>query len=375
MKSRIGIVGGGQLARMMTISAKQMGMTVTVLDPTPNAPAGQIADAQITASLHDATAMKKLGAVSDFITLDWELADPDLLEMLVKKGIPVNPSPQTLRVIKDKFVQKTFLKSAGIPVADFVEVTTRDDIQHAAKKFGYPLLLKAKEGGYDGKGNALIKKAVDISSALEKLNKTKLYIEKFVPFEKELAIIVARNTNGDIKTYPVVETIHKNNILHTTITPARIDPLLTKKIHILAKKIMRHLKGAGVFGIELFLTATHTILVNEIAPRVHNSGHATIEHTMTSQFEQHIRAVTGLPLGETTPLTPAAVMMNVLGKRTGPANITGLEKALAISGISVHFYGKSETKIERKMGHLTVIGKSIDECMKKAKKARKYLSI
>lgn len=375
MKSRIGIVGGGQLARMMTIAAKQLGMTVTVLDPTPLSPAGQVADTQIVASLNDAKAMQKLGDASDFITLEWELANPLLLDQLAKKNIPVNPSAQTLAIIKDKFKQKTFLRNANIPIADFAQIKTKEDIEHVAKTFGYPMLLKAKEGGYDGKGNAVIKKSSDIQKAFKKLQTSDVYIEKFVPFEKELAIMVARNTKGDIKTYPVVETIHANNILHMTITPARIDSLLTKKIHVLARRIMQHLKGAGVFGIELFLTIDKIILVNEIAPRVHNSGHATIEHAMTSQFEQHIRAVTGLPLGETTSLTPAAVMVNILGKRIGKAQIKGLDKALQIPGISVHFYGKSDTKIERKMGHITAIGENIDECIKKATKARRYLSI
>jgi phosphoribosylaminoimidazole carboxylase PurK protein len=389
MKNRIGIVGGGQLARMLTIAAKQLGFVVTVLDPTPNAPAGQVADAQIVGDLNNETAMMQLATHSDFLTLEWELANPYLLGKIAQKGIPVNPSAKTLEIIKDKYEQKLFLQKAGIPVADFVEVKTKHDIEHAGEKFGYPLLLKAKIGAYDGRGNFLIKTKQDIAKGLEKLGSTNLYVEKFVPFEKELAIMVARNTNGEIVTYPVVETIHKNNILHITLAPAPIEKTLAKKAEMLARKTMQQLKGAGVFGIEMFLTRSASfhsdksseragqakVLINEIAPRVHNSGHYTIEPCITSQFEQHIRAITGLPLGKTTMLTKAAVMVNILGEHERKATVEGLEKALQLPGVSVHIYGKKETRKERKMGHITAIGDSLEQCLRSAKKARSYLSI
>lgn len=403
MKNRIGIVGGGQLARMMIPPAQQLGFTVTVLDPTPNSPAGQIADRQIIAGLDDPKGMEELATHSDFLTLEWELANPELLEKIAKKNISVNPSAQTLQIIKDKYQQKVFLKKAGIPVAPFMEITRdpiaslQDDpstssglrdvpvdtslrIQKAAKKFGYPLLLKAKVGAYDGRGNFLIKNHTDIQKGLQKLEGKELYVEKFIPFEKELAIMVARSINGKIVTFPVVETIHKNNILQMTIAPAQIDATLITKAETLARKTMKHLKGAGVFGIEMFLTHSASsgqakILVNEIAPRVHNSGHVTIEACTTSQFTQHIRAITGLPLGKTNMLTPAAVMINILGQREGKAEIKGLEKAEKIPGVTVHIYGKTQTKPERKMGHITVVGTTVAACLARARKAKRLLSI
>lgn len=395
MKNRIGIVGGGQLARMLIFDAKKMGFTVTVLDPTPYSPAGQIADKHIVAELDDEKAMMELANHSDYITLEWEHANPDLLEKIAKNGIPVNPSAQALRIIKDKYQQKVFLRKAGIPVAPFENVilkgakatdrisgdpiaSLQGDIHKIAKKFGYPLLLKAKVGGYDGKGNYTVKNQRGITEGFKKLGVLEgkeVYVEKFIPFEKELAVMVARNTKGSIETFPVVETIHKNNILHLTIAPAQIKPSMVKKAETLAKKVMLHLKGAGVFGIEMFLTKKGDVLINEIAPRVHNSGHYTIEPCITSQFAQHLRAVTGLPLGKTDMIMPYAVMINILGKRNDKADIQGLANVLKIPNVYVHIYGKADTKIERKMGHITVMGSDLKQCLVKAKKARKLLEI
>jgi 5-(carboxyamino)imidazole ribonucleotide synthase len=375
MKNKIGIVGGGQLARMMIFPAKQLGFFVSVLDPTPNSPAGQIADQQIVADLNDEQAMMQLAKGSDFLTLDWELANPDILEKIEKKSISINPSPQALRIVKDKYQQKVFLKKNGIPVADFMEVTNISDIKNGGEKFRYPLLLKAKLGAYDGKGNYLIKTKNDIVKGLKKLKGRELYLEKFVPFQKELAIMVTRSIGGEIITYPLVETIHKNNILHMTLAPAPVEEKIMVKATSLARKTTQHLKGAGVFGIEMFLTKEGEVLINEIAPRVHNSGHYTIEACTTSQFAQHIRAISGLPLGKTTMTVKAAVMINILGERTGKAEIQGLENVLSLENTFVHMYGKADTKPERKMGHITVTGDSLSMCLQIAKKARKYLSI
>ncbi len=374
MKNRIGIVGGGQLARMLLLDAKKMGFFVTVLDPTPQSPGGQVADKQIVAELSDKKAMEELAKNSDYITFDWELADDILLEKFSKNGIPVNPNPTTLCIIKDKLLQKEFLRKNNIPVAEYATVIA-NQIKHVAKKFGYPFLLKARMNAYDGRGNALIKKASDIDTALEKLKSRSLYMEKFVPFTKEISVMVARDSKGDIITFPVGENIHKNNILHTTIVPARISKATEKKAIALAKKVMQHLKGAGVFGIEMFVTPQGKILINEIAPRVHNSGHYTIEGCVTSQFEQHIRAITGLPLGDTSLVAKAVVMVNILGERDGKAEVKGLEKALTLPGVTVHIYGKAETRKERKMGHITATGKTIQEAVRKATKAREYITI
>ena len=374
MKNRIGIVGGGQLARMLAYDAKKMGFVVTVLDPVPNAPGGQVADEQIVAELDSHKALRELSQKSDYMTIEWELADAELLDHFSAKGIPVNPSAGTLAIIKDKLVQHQFLKKNMLPVADFSEVRSREDVVRAGRKFGYPLLLKARHGAYDGRGNALVDSEENIDAAMGKLKGRKLYVEKFVPFEKELSVMVARGMDGEIATYPVVENIHKNNILQVTIAPARISKAARQRARRAAIMTMEHLKGAGVFGIEMFLTKGNEVLINEIAPRVHNSGHYTIEACVTSQFEQHIRAVTGLPLGSVEMLTPA-VMVNILGRRNGAAEVKGLEEALGIPGVTVHIYGKAETRPERKMGHITAIGRTTDEALKKAVLARKYISI
>jgi len=375
MKNRIGIVGGGQLGRMLSFAAKKLGFIVSVIDPTPNSPAGQVADKQIIADYNDEKAIRKLANISDWLTFEIELANAEFLEELSKKGVQVNPSAKTLTIIKDKLLQKEFLKKAGISVAEFFQVDNKEKIVSVAKNFKYPILLKARFDSYDGRGNVLIKSEKDIDEGLQKLAGRKLYIEKFVPFIKELAIIVARNSKGEIATYPVVETIHKNNICHMVFAPADVDKKIQEKAKNVAITSMQQLNGAGVFGIEMFLTKEGEILINEIAPRVHNSGHYTIESCATSQFEQHIRAITNMPLGSTEMIIPAAVMINILGNRRGKARVVGLEKTLAIPNISVHIYNKMETKKERKMGHITATGKTRIKAYKNAVLARKYIGI
>ncbi len=375
MKKRIGIVGGGQLGRMMGFSAKQLGFDVHVIDPTPQSPAGQVVDSQIVADFKDSTAIRKLARKSDYLTFEIELANAKILNQFAKSGVKVNPSAKTLSIIKDKFLQKTFLRKNRIPTAEFIKIDNEYEIETTAQKFGYPFLLKARFDAYDGRGNALIRNEKDIKNGVEKLKGRKLYVEKFVPFTKELSVVVARSINGDIAIYPLSETVHKNNICHTVAAPAPVSKKIKVKAEKLGKKVMRSLKGAGVFGIEMFLTNKGDVLINEIAPRVHNSGHYTIEACITSQFEQHIRAVTGLPLGKTDLTVPAAVMINILGERTGPAKLRGLDKVLRMPQVYVHVYGKMETKIDRKMGHITVLDKNIKEAYKKARLARKYISI
>ncbi len=375
MKNRIGIVGGGQLGRMMAFEAHKMGFRVTILDPTPESPAGQVADEQIVAQYSDKQALTKLAKKSDVITYEIELENSDIFDNLIENGAVIHPSITSFKLINDKYLQKEFFKKNGIPVADFLEVENKEDILKAVKKFGYPIFLKTRRFAYDGRGNALIRKASDIDKSLNSLQGSGLYVEKFVPFVKELAIMVARNTEGEIATYPVVETIHKNNICHIVKAPAPIKKNISKKTQVLAKKVMQQLQGAGVFGIEMFLTKRGQVLVNEIAPRVHNSGHYTIEACITNQFEQHIRAITGLPLGQTDMIVPAAVMINILGGRTGVAQVTGMDDALRLPQTYVHIYGKKDTKMERKMGHITAIDKTIQNAYKKAKRARMFITI
>src|SRR3989344_545108 len=371
----IGIVGGGQLGKMLTLAAKKLGFFVYVIDPTPQSPAGQVADKQIVADYKDADAIRKLSTCSDVITFEIELANDKVLKELVREGIIVHPSPITLSIIQDKLKQKQFLKANRIPTADFFEVSKEKDIEKAVQQFGYPLMLKARTDAYDGRGNALIASRKEIKKGLEELGKRSLYIEQWVPFTKELAVMVARSTKGEIAVYPVVETIHKDNICDTVLVPAGISQKAFKNVQSLGKKVMKHLQGAGVFGIEMFLKKDNNVLVNEIAPRVHNSGHYTIEASITSQFEQHILAICGLPLGNTALTQKAVVMKNILGTKHGFDYPKGVEKALAIKNVSIHIYGKHESRPPRKMGHITVMGETIDECLRKAEKARRSLVI
>ena len=373
--NRIGIVGGGQLGRMLGFAAKKMGFYVVVTDPTPNSPAGQVVDRQIVADYQDEKAIRELGRDSDFLTFEIELANADILKELSDKGLQINPSAKTLGIIKDKLEQKKFLQKAKIPTAKFIEVKSREDIIKAGAKFGYPMMLKARFDAYDGRGNAVIEKEEDIDQAMRKLEGRKLYVEAWVVFEKELAVMVARSTSGEIKSYPVVETVHRNNICHLVFAPAQVDDKIIKSAQRLAKNVMKSLGGAGVFGIEMFLTAKGQVLINELAPRVHNSGHYTIEGCKTSQFEQHIRAITGMPLGDTKLIHPAAVMINILGDRLGNALADGLHRAHKLPGTFVHIYGKHETKPERKMGHITVVADDINTAHKLALKARRFVKI
>lgn len=368
----LGIVGGGQLARMLTEAAHSLGFTVIVLDPTPNSPGGQVANEQIVGSFTDAKKIHELAEKVDFLTFEIESANSDALYDIARSK-PVHPSPKTLEVIKDKYAQKQFLLTHNIPTAEFLEVITTEDAKNAGKKFGYPYVLKAKRDSYDGRGNALVHTATDIEVAFEALKGRELYAEKFVPFTKELAVVSSRSVSGDTSFFPIVETVHVNHICDTVSMPAGVSETVAHEAQNVARSVVAHLEGAGVFAIELFLS--DRILVNEIAPRVHNSGHLTIEASETSQFEQHVRAVTGMDLGSTKMKVPAAVMLNILGKRNGPAEPKGFENILSESGAFVHLYGKHETRVGRKMGHVTVVADTLEDAHRKTEKIRAHVSI
>jgi phosphoribosylaminoimidazole carboxylase PurK protein len=374
MKKKLAIVGGGQLGRMLALAALPLGFDVAVLDPTENCPASVCAT-HVLGSFKDPEAIEAFVTPADYTTFEIESANAEAMTRLVTQGKCLNPLPTMLALIKDKFQQKFFYQQHGIPCAASTKVSNKADILKAAEQYGFPLLVKARFDAYDGRGNALVKSADDIDAALKKLATDKLYVEQFVPFEKELAVIVARDMQDNIKSYPVVETIHKNNICHTVLCPAPIDSKTQEKATEFAEKLVSHLQGAGVFAVELFLTKSGEVLVNETAPRVHNSGHHTIEACYTSQFEQHIRGVTNLPLGDTAMKVPAAVMVNILGERHGKSDVQGLDAALAIDGVNVHIYGKAETKLERKMGHITAIADTLDKALAKATQARELISV
>lgn len=374
-KKTIGIVGGGQLGRMLAQAAHKLEFKVIVLDPTPNSPAGQVADEQIVGSFKDKDKIIELSKVSDFITFEIEGVNAEALEEVAKTGIPVNPSPKILKIIRDKFEQKVFLRDHNIPVADFALIETEDDCLKQGEIFGYPYLLKARFDAYDGRGNYVIKNKSDIPAAFAKLSsKSSLYAEKFVPFVKELAVISARDSFDTIKSFDVVETIHENNICHIVRSPAQIPEEVKVKAKELGGKVLEALNGVGVFAVEMFLDTDGNVLVNEIAPRVHNSGHHTIEAYSASQFEAHIRAIAGLPLADIVSHSPA-VMINILGDRDGEAKFTGEEKAKSIDGVHIHLYGKMGTRKERKMGHITALGDTVEEAEAKALQAKKLISI
>lgn len=371
----IGIVGGGQLGRMLTLTAIPLGFRVVVVNPESNSPASQVGAEEIVANLYDTKALHQLAETSDYITIEIEHLDAAELKAIESMGKPVNPSPDIIRIIQDKYAQKEFLTEAGIPVAESVAIDSIEDAQHALEKFGGKMLIKTRLGAYDGRGNMVVKSVDDINAAFKQFEGTPLYAEKFIPFEKELAVMVARAMDGTVALYPIVETIHERNICVEVLAPAPVSDLVMDKAKNVATSVAQLLKGAGTFGIEMFLTKDGDVLVNEIAPRVHNSGHYTTEACRTSQFEQHIRAISGLPLGDTSLVVPAAVMINILGERNGPTKLEGLEEALSNPETSVHLYGKSPTKIDRKMGHVTSTGKTIEEARERANKARKAINL
>ncbi len=359
---------------MLTEAALELGFKVIVVDPGKNCPAAQAGAEQIIGDLYDKDALRRLAEKSDYMTVEIEHLDARLLDQIAKTGKPVNPAPGTVQMIQDKYRQKVFLQKGGIPTADFVEITDEESAVRALKEFGGKMLLKSRLGAYDGRGNAVISRSEDIGPAMKSLG-DKLYAEKFVPFQKELAVMVARDLKGNVATYPVTETKHERNICVETFTPADISVEVAEQADKFAQEVAEHLEGAGVFGIEMFLGGDSNILVNEIAPRVHNSGHYTIEACETSQFEQHVRAITGMQLGPTDLKVPAAAMINILGKRDGPTRIKGLEEAEAIPDTYVHLYGKSPTKVDRKMGHITSTADTLEEARSRAEQARKLIDI
>lgn len=378
LSKKIGIIGGGQLGKMMILEASKMGIYTAILDPSEECPASNIANEKITARFDDKAALRELAKRVDVLTYEFEHISKDALKDLEEEGFVIYPSVKTLEIIQNKFHQKTKLRQKGIPVGDFLKINSPTDIREAVEEFGYPLMLKSSLGGYDGKGNSLITCEEDIEKSFSELNGKNypLYVEKFVPFQKEISVLICRGINGEMKTYPVAENIHKNSILFETSVPADMSPKNEAEAMVIAEKVCEVFEGVGMFCVEMFLTDKGEILVNEVAPRPHNSGHYTIEGCITSQFENHIRAVLGLPLGETDLLKPT-VMRNILGEMNheGKPVVVGACEALSIQGVSLHIYGKKITKPERKMGHLTAVADSLQLAKNNAEKASAFIKI
>ena len=349
----LGVVGGGQLGRMLGEAAAPLGVDLVVLDPTPECPASPVARDQIVGDFDDPDAIRELAEVSDALTYEIELADPDVLaEVSEAYDVPVNPDPGTLRTIQDKLVQKEALADAGVPVPDFIGIGGEKDLKLVVDELD-GVMLKAREGGYDGRGNTPVQDPEDAADALELLGVDTM-AESFVPFERELSVIGVKGAD-EVATYPVTETIHEDEILRASVSPARTDDETLERAHEVATEVLEFLDGWGVYGIELFETEAGAILVNEIAPRPHNSGHWTIEGARTSQFENHIRAVLGWPLGP-TELSEPTVSANILGDVDEPEDATlyNVDSVLDASTAHMHWYGKKQVRPLRKMGHITV---------------------
>ncbi|KAI8326470.1 phosphoribosylaminoimidazole carboxylase [Martensiomyces pterosporus] len=364
-KRVVGILGGGQLGRMFIEAASRMNVEVRVLDPTKESPAKQISNStkHIDEPFTSSEAIKRLAEESDVLTVEIEHVNCDELAKIEQLNLAkVHPSSSTVRLIQDKYLQKVYLSERNLSLPEYVKCDSLEEVRQAGRQFGYPFVLKCRLGAYDGRGNYVVKGEDDAEAGFKTLGGSMLYAEKFVPFAKELAVMVVRRPGGEVATYPVVETVQRDNICELVYAPAQIDGQVREIAMKVATDTVSCLPdgSAGIFGVEMFLHEDgRTVLVNEIAPRPHNSGHYTIEACNTSQFENHLRAVLDLPLGSTDLKVPAAAMINVLGGANGFDSV--LDPCLAsleVPGATVHLYGKAEAKVGRKMGHITVVADS-----------------
>ncbi|MGE3802274.1 MAG: 5-(carboxyamino)imidazole ribonucleotide synthase [Candidatus Kapaibacterium sp.] len=373
----LGILGGGQLARMTAIAAFQLGLRVHIMERFPNSPAGSIAQKEVVGDPSDHELLKSFAAECDVVTLESEFINEGDLAVVEEAGAVLYPSSQSVGKIQDKLTQKETVEGAGIPVAPFRAVATTDEAVLFGEEFGYPFVLKSRRGGYDGYGNATIRSREDIVSGWEKITggalRNELYCEAFVHFTKELALMVTRGVSGEVALYPVVETVQKNHICHTVTAPARVSEEVAAKARNYAQRAIEAIDGVGIFGVELFVTADEQVLINELAPRPHNSGHYTIEGCVVSQFENHIRAVMGWPLGDTSLRAPGVAMVNILGREEGSGAVENYREVLSHPGLHLHIYGKQSSRKGRKMGHITALAESPEEAVRMAEEGEKEL--
>ncbi|MFK9092007.1 5-(carboxyamino)imidazole ribonucleotide synthase [Bacillus salipaludis] len=354
----IGIIGGGQLGRMMALAAKAQGFRIAVLEPVSDSPCGQVADVELIGAYDDREAISQLAAISDVITYEFENIDADTLGRLCEKAY-VPQGKELLTITQDRISEKAAIQQAGVEVAPYEVINNGEELFLKIERIGYPAVLKTARGGYDGKGQLVMNKEEDLAKAGPLLKFCSCVLEKWIPFEKEISVIVTRKLDGETAFFPVAENIHEENILHTTIVPARISAELREKAIQKAKQIADSLGLVGTLAVEMFVTSDGTIYINELAPRPHNSGHYSIEACETSQFEQHIRAICNWPLGSTELLKPA-VMVNLLGE-----HLDRLVKEIPdLNGWKVHLYGKKEPKLKRKMGHVTILKDNVDEALR-----------
>ena len=366
---KIGVLGGGQLGRMLIQEAIDLDIHLHMMDPDPNAPCSSIAHSFTCGSITDYESVIEFGKDKHLVTVEIENVNIEALETLEGKGVKIFPQPRVLRTIKDKGIQKQFYTDFGIPTAPFKLYENANDIKDA--DINYPVIQKMRTGGYDGKGVQLLKQPEDSFDAPN-------LCESLIDFDKELSIIVARNENGDVQCFPSVECEFnpEANLVEYLFSPANISQEITSKANSIAKDLIQKLDMIGLLAVEFFLCKNGDLLVNEIAPRPHNSGHHTIECCNTSQYAQHLRSILNLPLGDTRLLNPGA-MINILGEKgfTGPAIYEGLEKILKLPGVHPHIYGKTDTKPFRKMGHVTITGDTLIEVKNIAEKVKESINV
>lgn len=361
---RIGIIGGGQLGKMMIVEAKRLGLRVVTLDPEPNCPSSSISDELIVAGVKDRNAIFQLAGKVDVITYEWEQVNAEALAELEEKGAVIYPSASSLLIIQDKFLQKAALHENGLKVPGFHAIDSFGALRECAERNGYPVMLKSRKDGYDGKGTFLIRGKVELESGFAALGGGKLALmaEEFVDYSMEVSVVATRGIGGEKVVYPIPRNDHVNSILDTSSVPSGLPGDLQARIYEAAEKVMDVFGGVGTFGVEMFVGKDGNIYINEVAPRPHNSGHYTIEGCRVNQFENHIRAILGLPLGCTDLLHNAVIMRNLLGQSNGAAKTVGAEEAYGISDcVNIHVYGKGESKTGRKMGHYTITGDTLEQ--------------
>jgi 5-(carboxyamino)imidazole ribonucleotide synthase len=371
----LGILGGGQLGRMTIQAASTLGIDVVIGDFKSRSPAGRLAQSEVFfyGGWDDDNAIADIAQKAPTITLENEFVDADVLKKLQDAGATVLPSPECVRTVQDKLKQKTALQDAGVPVPSFRQVNSPADLETIGEDLGWPCVLKARRDGYDGYGNRMLDRTDDLTALCESLGwpNRELFVEQFVPFECELAVIVVRGRDGQTMTYPVVETQQdpELHICRVVLAPADISAELAERVASIARSAVEAVDGTGTFGVELFLLEDGEVLVNELAPRPHNSGHYTIEACVTSQFENHVRAVLGLPLGDPSLREEAAVMVNLLGYGGEMPDMKQYADALAVPGVHLHNYGKDQSRHGRKMGHITACSESTVEALARASAA------
>lgn len=369
---QLGVLGGGQLGRMLIQSAINFNLDIHILDPDAHAPCRDVATHFTQGSLKDYDTVVQWGQSLDLITIEIESVNVEALKALQKAGKKIYPQPEVIELIQDKRSQKQFYEKHNIPTAPFILVEDKADVQNHLDFL--PAMNKLGREGYDGRGVQRISAAADAEKAFDKPG----LLEKFVDFEKEISVIVARNASGETKTFPVVELVFhpEHNLVEYLFAPAEISPVLAQKAEDIAVEVIEKLDMTGLLAVEMFITKEGEVLVNEVAPRTHNSGHQTIEANWTSQFEQHLRAILDLPLGATDAKLPSA-MVNLLGEAgySGDAKYVGMDEVLAIPGAAVHLYGKKLTKPFRKMGHITIVDSSPERLKEKAKLVKETLKV